>query len=339
MVSAKRMVMNNGQQAQTETIKPVQPVFAGRRAPLLGHYVFVDYATQIYVALVALIVLLGHNTRVHEWPMILLAHGIGLILIHLLIQLHARHSANPLLDFLRCFYPILCYTVLYSETGMLNQMFHAGYLDPHFLRLERRLFGWEPGLELMNRFPSLWLSEILYAAYFSYYLMIGGIGLALLLRNRRQFAHFVSVVSFVFYVCYLIYIFMPVVGPRILCRDIVTTPLPPDVVPAIAPDTPDAVASGIFYQIMAWIYAHFETPGAAFPSSHVAIAICTAYFSFRYLRPIRWVHLVLVALLCVATIYGHYHYVVDVVAGGLTAALLIPLGNRLFFKFQPDTPG
>jgi membrane-associated phospholipid phosphatase len=166
--------------------------------------------------------------------------------------------------------------------------------------------------------------------------MIGGVGLALLLRDRRQFAHFVSVVSFVFYVCYLIYIFTPVVGPRIVCRDIVAAQLPLDVVPATPPATPDSVAAGVFFQIMAWIYERFETPGAAFPSSHVAVAICTVYFSFLYLRPIRWAHLAVAVLLSVSTVYGRYHYVVDVLAGALTAALLIPLGNRLFFKFQME---
>jgi len=255
------------------------------------------------------------------------------MLVHWMIQFHARHRANPVLDFIRHFYPILFYAGFYHETGLLNQMLYTGYLDPHFLRLEKWLFGWQPGLEFMERCPSRVLSEVLYAAYFSYYLMIGGVGLALWLRNRRQFAHFVSIVSFVFYICYLIYIFTPVVGPRILCRGIVTTTLPADVVPAIPPDTPKSVEASVFFQIMAWIYDHCETPGAAFPSSHVAVAICTLYFSFRYLRPIRWAHLVLVILLCFATVYGRYHYIVDVVAGGLTTALLLPLGNRLFIKF------
>jgi membrane-associated phospholipid phosphatase len=35
-----------------------------------------------------------------------------------------------------------------------------------------------------------------------------------------------------------------------------------------------------------------------------------------------------------ATIYCRYHYAVDVIAGGLTAAVLIPIGNRLYFKFR-----
>jgi len=179
------------------------------------------------------------------------------------------------------------------------------------------------------------LSEVLYASYFSYYLMIGGVGLTLLLRDRRQFAHFISVVSLVFYVCFLIFIFTPVAGPRILCPGIAGVQLPPDVIPATPPVTPESVGAGVFFRIMAWIYEHFETPGGAFPSSHVAVAICTVYFSFLYLRPIRWAHLAVAFLLCLSTVYCRYHYVVDVVAGAMTAALLIPLGNWLFFKFQP----
>ena len=39
-------------------------------------------------------------------------------------------------------------------------------------------------------------------------------------------------------------------------------------------------------------------------------------------------------LLCLSTVYCRYHYVVDVVAGALTVALLLPLANRLYQQFQ-----
>ncbi len=301
---------------------------------LFQRYTFVDYATQGYMALVGLIILLLHTPRAPHWPFLLLAHAVGLILIHLLIQLHAWRPAVRGIDFLRHTYPILLYFGFYQETGLLNQMLYSGYLDPHFLRLERWMFGWQPGIELMERFPSRAVSEVLYAAYFSYYLMISGVALALLIRDRRQFAHFISVVSLVFYVCYLTFIFMPVVGPYILYPGVVTRPLPADVMPATPLTTPATVQAGVFFQIMAWIFEHFETPGAAFPSSHVAVALCTVYFSFLYLRPIRWAHLVMVILLCISTVYGRYHYVTDVIAGVLTAVIMIPLGNRLYFKFR-----
>ena len=299
----------------------------------MKNYTFVDYATQVYIAFVGLIVLGFHGAHLVVWPWLLLAHGLGLVLIHGLIQLAARFPANRLLDFLRHYYPIPLYLGFYPETELLNQLFFHGYLDAHFLRLEHWLFGWQPGLELMLRFPATWLAEVFYAAYFSFYLMIAGVGLALLVRDRRQFAHFISVVSFVLYVCYAIYIFLPVVGPRIVDLNLPGLALPLAALPATNYDPPESVQRAIFFRLMGWFYQHFESAGAAFPSSHVAVAICTVYFSFRYLPRIRHVHLLLALLLCVATVYGRYHYVVDVASGVLTAAVLIPLGNWLYFKF------
>jgi membrane-associated phospholipid phosphatase len=164
--------------------------------------------------------------------------------------------------------------------------------------------------------------------------MIAGVGLALFLRNREQFFHYVSVVSFVFYVCYLTYIFLPVMGPRSFNRDPAEYTLPAEVQPAHVPAVPEAVKTGVFYQIMGFIYRHFEAPGAAFPSSHVAVALTTVWFSFRYLRRIRYIHLVDVILLCLSTVYCRYHYVVDVAAGALTAGVLVPLGHHLYSRFR-----
>jgi membrane-associated phospholipid phosphatase len=297
------------------------------------HYTFVDYATQGYVTLVGVIVLFLHPSAVWYWPYLVASHALVVGLVHALIQAHARRPDNRVLDFLRHFYPVLLYTGFYRETGELNQMLVSGYLDAFFIRLEAWVFGLQPSLAFMDRLPHLVVSELFYAAYFSYYVMIVGVGLALFYRNRDQFFHYISIVSFVFYVCYLIYIFTPVMGPRIFFREIVDYQLPADVQPGVPPVFPAAVQAGVFYKIMAWIYHRFETPGAAFPSSHVAIAITTLWFSFLYLRGIRWLHLVVVILLCVSTVYCRYHYVVDVLAGTLTAALLIPLGNRLYFSF------
>ena len=66
----------------------------------------------------------------------------------------------------------------------------------------------------------------------------------------------------------------------------------------------------------------------------MAVALCTLYFSFRYGLRIRYVHLVFVILLCLSTVYCRYHYGVDVIAGVLTTALVVPLGNWLYFKLR-----
>ena len=325
---------------KSECLQPANPARHSRSEvrSLFRHYTFIDYATQGYMALVGLVVLCLHGRSIPFWPLLLAAHAIGIGLVHALIRLHAARPFNRMLDLLRHFYPMLLYAGFYRETGELNHVLVSGFLDPFFIRLEARIFGLQPSLAFMDWLPYPAVSELFYAAYFSYYVMIAGVGLALFYRNREQFFHYLSVISFLFYVCYFIYIFIPVMGPRIFFRGIPDYQLPADVQPVVAPAFPAAVKAGPFYQIMAWIYHAFEAPGAAFPSSHVAVAIGTVWFSFLYLRSIRWPHLVVAVLLCLATIYCRYHYVVDVVAGGLTAAVLIPLGNRFYFKFR-NVPG
>ena len=157
---------------------------------------------------------------------------------------------------------------------------------------EQQIFGCQPSVLFMQKLPWLAVSELFYASYFSYYVMIVGVGIALFLRSRQQFFHYVSVVSFLFYVCYLIYIFLPVIGSRAFFRQVDGYVLPAATQQLAVTDAyPEAVQAGVFFHIMKWIYRVFEAPGAAFPSSHVAVALCTVFFSFRYLRPIRYLHL------------------------------------------------
>jgi membrane-associated phospholipid phosphatase len=299
----------------------------------MKNYTFVDCATQGYLLMVSLLVLGFHSERTPKGLYLVAAHGIAMMLIHALICFHASHRPGRLLELLRNFYPILLFTGFYRETGALHHMFFADYLDPWLIWIEARFFGVQPSLVFMDRLPYLAVSELFYAAYFSYYIMIVGIGIALFIRNRAHFFHFVSVLSFVFYVCYMTYIVLPVMGPRAFYGGPMGYEIPAELQPAEIPAYPDAVQQGPFFRIMRQIYHHLEAPGAAFPSSHVAIAIVTLWFSFQYLPRIRYYHLADVTLLCASTVYCRYHYVVDVVAGMITAAALIPLANWLYFRY------
>jgi hypothetical protein len=104
--------------------------------------------------------------------------------------------------------------------------------------------------------------------------MISGVGLALLIRDKQAFFHYVSVVSFLFYCCYLTYIIIPVIGPRVFFYEVNGYRLPEAFMRLAGGSVyPEAVKSGLFYNILTWIYHHFEAPGAAMPSSHVAEAL------------------------------------------------------------------
>jgi membrane-associated phospholipid phosphatase len=303
------------------------------------HYTFVDYATQAYIALVGLLILCFHNSTVPAWPWLLGAHAACLVLVHALIQVHARPKPGRVLDFLRHFYPVILYTAFFVETGLVNRMFYPDYLDPMVIRWEQSLFGCQPSVLFMAKLPWLAVSELFYASYCSYYFMVAGVGIALFLRSRQQFFHYVSVLSFLFYVCYLLYILLPIIGPRVFFHQVEGCSLPQATQQLAVTDVyPEAVQAGVFFRLMRWVYRVFEAPGSALPSSHVAVALCTVFFSFRYLRRIRYVHLAVAVLLCLSTVYCRYHYAVDVLGGLVTAAVLIPAGNWLYFKFGDRRP-
>jgi membrane-associated phospholipid phosphatase len=299
----------------------------------MANYVLIDFLTQGYLILTGLIILLAPHDSIPLWKYLLLAHLLCIGLIHLLIRAYDRSPSNRVLRFLRHFYPIILYTGFYRETGALNQIAFNGFLDPVFIRLEQKVFHFQPSVVFMDSLSNRWIAEIFYAAYFSYYIMIFGIGLILFLKDYKKFFHYLTIVSFVFYLCYLTYIFTPVTGPRLFYREIASYKLPQECIPQNISAFPESVQKAVFYKIMDLIYDIFESPGAAFPSSHVAIAICTLYFSIKYIPSIRYLHLIIVIILCLSTVYCRYHYAIDVIAGALTAGILTPVGNLLYEKW------
>lgn len=292
-------------------------------------YRFVDYATQLYLAVVGLLILIFHNKHINSWQLLVVGHIAAMAALHILIRMHAARPDRRILVHLRFFYPILLYSFFYAESEALNLMFVNGYLDRFFIRLEEALFGFQPSVRFMKALPFLAVSDFFYMAYFSYYIMISGVGLALYLLNKEHFFHYISIISFVFYICYLTYIFVPVIGPAVFRIPIPAFPHQASL-PWYPLTYPTNITYGPFFQIMKLIYRYFEGHGAAFPSSHVIVAICTLYFSWIYLPRIRYPHLAAVIFLSLSTIYCRYHYAVDVIGGVITAALLLPLGEYLY---------
>ncbi len=293
-------------------------------------YRTIDYLTQGYVAFTGLVVLLFHGDRLPHWELHFLVHAAVLVAAHVLIRVE-KSRPGGLLSFLRAFYPMILYTFFYFETHKLDDLIFRQPFDGVFIGLDRALFGCQPSQVFVRKLPYLAVSEVIYFGYFSYYVMLPGVGLALYFRDRRRFFNYLTVVSFVFYVCYVTYIFLPVRGPY--ARDVMA---PADAEMLGERVVPEQLERGVFYRIMKSVYSSLEpATGAAFPSSHVAAAVTALYFSWRYLKRVRWLHLAAVLLLMVATVYCGYHYVVDVPAGLLTAVILVPIGELIWRAGAP----
>lgn len=294
-------------------------------------YKFADCATQAYLGIVALIVLILHDQRLPAWPLLVVAHAVTMVAVHLLIVAQAARPENRLLTFLRLLYPLLFITVLYQETGWVNLLVTGMYHDHAIIALEGRIFGYQPIVRFMEALPYRGVAELLYFAYFSYYSLVIGTAFALFVIDRRQCLRYVSVISLIFFVCYLAFIIAPVLGPKAI--------LIPRYAQAVGidypvPPVPPGVEAAISYRVMSVIHSNLQVIGAAFPSSHVAVSLGVLYFAWLSFRRMRWVILVLVTLLALSTVYCRYHYAVDVFGGIIVAAAVIPLGEWLYRRYS-----
>ena len=241
-----------------------------------------------------------------------------------------RGEPAPWLRILADWLPLLLVPVLYAELPLLMEALPGPvrYHDPLIVRLEERLFGAQPAFAWAGAMPMPALSELLHACYVSYYALVyappfllyarsggagGGASAAGEPRGTKRLGAFhetVLAVSLSFLACFLVFVVFPVQGPRYLG------------VPEGVPDGP----------VRALVLAILETGssrGAAFPSSHVAVAVTQALLALRHQRRVgRWVAAIAVGLACGA-VYGGFHYGVDALAGALVGAAVVPAAARI----------
>jgi membrane-associated phospholipid phosphatase len=282
----------------------LEPSRTGGRAREL-----IDLLTILYVGLV----LLGvgvFGKAIPNRTTILLIHAALLFTVCFLVPL-ARRSSWSVIRFLADWYPIPLYAFMYSAANLSNTLFFTSTFDPFFRDLDRMLFGVEPSFFLARRLGSPFLHEVVHALYFSYYVLIPGVGGVLYARDRSLFQRYLFCVCFAFYVSYLVYIVLPVHGPHGLRGD-------------------DFRGGALFVPLMDFIYAHAETAGGAFPSSHVAVAVVCAAFARRQGRALFAASLISLAGIAFSTVYCRYHYAVDSIAGLAWGLLLLRLGELVF---------
>ena len=224
-------------------------------------------------------------------------------------MLRRLRSRSGLAVLLSDWHPIVLYTFLYYQSGLLNRVVFPEFLDATFWKLDVAVFGDFPGFFLHRVLGGPAANEVFHFAYFCYYLMIPLVGLLLFVRDRRLFREFVFQLTALFCFCYAVYIFLPVEGPLQLRIEFFS-------------------GDGVFERVVNFLYAEGENPGAAFPSSHVAVALLVALWGGRQYRWLRWPLGTAFVLLCVATVYCAFHYGVDVIAGILLGLAAVALMNR-----------
>lgn len=217
----------------------------------------------------------------------------------------------------------------YPDTYEINRMFPN--LDHIFAGWEQDLFGCQPALLFAKALPWAVVSELMSMGYFMYYPMIALVSFYYFFCRyyEAERAAFVMLTSFFIY--YLIYIYVPVVGPTFYFDAVGISEITKGIFPALGDyfnthtnclPTP-GYTDGIFYQLVEDAKNAGERPTAAFPSSHVGVStICMLLVWHTGNRKLLYVMLPFYIFLCLATVYIQAHYLIDAIAGLISAVVI-----------------
>jgi len=237
--------------------------------------------------------------------------GLGVHLVALAASVVA--TFGPVRPWLRRWLPLLLVLFLYAELPLLIAAAgHAAPYDSIVTGWELTLFGGQPALDWAESWPSRLLSELLHAAYLSYYPIIFSVPVLLQLQRREaELSGAVFVVMLTFILCFGTYIAFPVAGPRYLW------PSPADDV------------GGPVRALTLFLLESQSSRGTAFPSSHVAVATTQAVLALHYFGRRGLIVALCAALLAVGAVYGGFHYLIDAIAGLAYGIAASAVGLRL----------
>jgi membrane-associated phospholipid phosphatase len=262
-----------------------------------------------YAAFASVVILDRWPPHLPVPPVLLVGHA-ALALLALCAPALRRRGAAA--GFVGEFYALACTPLLYTAIGVLNTGAGVAH-DATVQAWEQAIFSGQPSREWIRQHPWPALSAILHGGYLSYYFVVAAAPLGLWISGRRDGARRTIALSMAtFYLCYIVFLVFPVAGPRYV--------FPPaeNAATAVAPAR---LVRGLLEAGSAW--------GTAFPSSHVAVAVVASAAATREWRRFGAVLVPPVALLCLGTVYGQFHYAVDAVAGIVVAVAVLFFGCRL----------
>jgi membrane-associated phospholipid phosphatase len=270
-----------------------------------------ERVTLAYITWLGAILILFHRN---------VPHAARYFALHLLIAVaivcltrFSAHSNNPIVRFARHWYPLPLYIFFFEELQGLVHAIVPGWFDRGLVAFDYGLAGVHPSLWL-TRFASPALNDYMQFAYMTYFLYLVILPAILYVKRERPAFWTVMVsTAIAHYSVYVIAVLVPVESPYY----------------SLAALEPQKLTGGYCTALIEFIERFGRVHGAAFPSAHVAGSMVAILTSWRYRRWLFWVCLPFFVSMCVATVYGRYHYVADVLAGLAVGALGFAVGTCL----------
>lgn len=230
---------------------------------------------------------------------------------------------------------LLLLALWYPETYSFARCFP--YYDHIFAQADMTLFGCQPSIEFSNVVTSLFWCEAFNLGYYSYYFMMIGVMLYCFFCRFQKSERYAFVFLASFFVYYLIFELLPVAGPYYYFKAIGIDAAREGIYPEMGNyfashnELLHAEVRGVFSRLVHDIQEAGENPVGAFPSSHVGMSTVTMLIAWKtHNRWLFWCLMPLYLLLCIATVYIMAHYLVDSIAGFISACTLFWAMNKLY---------
>ena len=220
----------------------------------------------------------------------------------------------------RNWYPLPYVGACFKEMALFIPVVRSSNADQWLADLDFRVWGTHPCVWL-ERVHTPVLTEFLQVVYTLFIPAVLYVAWVLWRRRQtREFQYYAFLIALGFLTSYIGYILVPARGPRFLLNHLQHFPL-----------------QGLwFFQIMQSGLDRLEAYHYdCFPSGHTELTVL-AWWGSRMVSN-RWFRIYLAYTPCIifATVYLRYHYTVDLLAGILTAAVLIWTAPILYQKLSP----
>jgi len=274
----------------------------------------VDKVCLAYLAFTTVLVILG-GSRVPLAQLLLAAHVAAALLIVL-----AAGSSGRASWLFRNWYPLVFVSLSFREMALLIEAVRTWRADQWLADLDFAFWHAHPTVWL-ERIQGPLLTDTLQVVYTLFIPVV--LAVPVILWWQRRYDDFRAVAFLIalgYLVSYIGYFIVPARGPRVLLAALQHAPLEGGWLFHLQQATLDQLES-----------KHFD----CFPSGHTELTIL-AWWSARLIsRRLFAAYGVYTVCIMFATVYLRYHYSVDVLAGVVTALVLILAAPSLYRALSP----
>ena len=271
----------------------------------------INLLLAVYVVITTVILALAKNNK----KKCSIAIGINVIIFLGAICSLIYYSSNS--DWFIVFsdwFPLACLPFLHQQTELLTTSYNQMNYDQTMIHLENKYFPYVIAFHNNNSGSFKVLSEYLHLCYLTFYGFIYAIPMYFYLKGQFvQFYEYVFICLFLLFSCYLSHCVIPVCGPRNLFEKI-----------------QDHRSDGYIFKLVHKILERGSTYGTAFPSGHTGIACVALLMTWHLSSSVFYFILPLAIGLIISTVYGRFHYVLDLIVGSLYAIIAFLITERFF---------